>query len=449
MLERLEFKHFGPSEELSLGFGDRLNLLTGDNGLGKTFVLDAAWWALTRTWPEDRQLRPDPNIPEKPEIGYQVHGVTGPMPYFTSEYDYAAEPPDWNLPIGRPPITGLIVYARVDGSFSIWDPARNYWRTENDAHQFTSQRPAAYHFNRDQIWKGLWRTPKDEYEKNRDALVCRGLVEDLVSWKLDDSETEAYKAFQAVLATMSPHAEAPYQLGPLGELLGWPGKLPTLVTPESPRPILLEFVSAGVRRMLALVYALVWAWVEHRRALRLTRNTATEAHRIVLMIDEIETHLHPQWQRRILPSILEAVKMLFGQEVPVQLILTTHSPLVLASVETRFDPHQDRLFNFEFKGPGKIEVEEIPWAKFGDASGWLTSPAFDMDSGYSNEAETAMKAADDMMAGYVDRLPEQLKTAGQIHSELRRTLDGADPFWPLWIPYYRQHCARDTEKPAL
>src|SRR5262245_36777945 len=58
MLERLEFRHLGPSPALQLRLGERLNLLTGDNGLGKTFVLDAAWWALTRTWPEGRALQP-------------------------------------------------------------------------------------------------------------------------------------------------------------------------------------------------------------------------------------------------------------------------------------------------------------------------------------------------------------------------------------------------------
>ena len=27
-----------------------MNFLTGDNGLGKTFLLDIAWWVLTQTW---------------------------------------------------------------------------------------------------------------------------------------------------------------------------------------------------------------------------------------------------------------------------------------------------------------------------------------------------------------------------------------------------------------
>ena len=58
MLERLAFENIGPSSSLSLEFAPRLYLLTGDNGLGKTFVLDAAWWALTRTWPDGRGLIP-------------------------------------------------------------------------------------------------------------------------------------------------------------------------------------------------------------------------------------------------------------------------------------------------------------------------------------------------------------------------------------------------------
>ena len=31
----------------------RLNLITGDNGLGKSFLLDVAWYCLTRRWPQE------------------------------------------------------------------------------------------------------------------------------------------------------------------------------------------------------------------------------------------------------------------------------------------------------------------------------------------------------------------------------------------------------------
>ena len=70
MLERLEFKHIGPSPAFGFRFGTRLNVLTGDNGLGKTFVLDAAWWALTRTWADEHGLTPDVDSEVEPTISY-------------------------------------------------------------------------------------------------------------------------------------------------------------------------------------------------------------------------------------------------------------------------------------------------------------------------------------------------------------------------------------------
>ena len=50
MLNQLKLHYVGPSEDLEAEFGSRLNVLLGDNSLGKTFLLDVAWWALTRTW---------------------------------------------------------------------------------------------------------------------------------------------------------------------------------------------------------------------------------------------------------------------------------------------------------------------------------------------------------------------------------------------------------------
>lgn len=50
MLESLHLHDVGPSSDLRIDFARRMNFLTGDNGLGKSFLLDIAWWALTRTW---------------------------------------------------------------------------------------------------------------------------------------------------------------------------------------------------------------------------------------------------------------------------------------------------------------------------------------------------------------------------------------------------------------
>ena len=53
MLEYLHLKNVGPARELTMDLAPRLNVITGDNGLGKSFLLDIAWWALTRRWPSE------------------------------------------------------------------------------------------------------------------------------------------------------------------------------------------------------------------------------------------------------------------------------------------------------------------------------------------------------------------------------------------------------------
>jgi predicted ATPase len=74
MLERLHLKNVGPAPDLRFEPAKRLNLITGDNGLGKSFLLDVAWWALTRTWAGTIAL---PSTPKGGTIEYVVHGKDG------------------------------------------------------------------------------------------------------------------------------------------------------------------------------------------------------------------------------------------------------------------------------------------------------------------------------------------------------------------------------------
>lgn len=62
--KKLQLSNVGPAPEMALEFGDRLNLITGDNGLGKSFLLDIAWWSLTRRWPSE--INPAMNTGKNP-----------------------------------------------------------------------------------------------------------------------------------------------------------------------------------------------------------------------------------------------------------------------------------------------------------------------------------------------------------------------------------------------
>lgn len=427
MLEKLIIQNLGPSPAMGLDLASRLNLITGDNGLGKTFLLDLAWWALTRTWADDKVIHPGFGIQDS-SIQYSVRGKTGQVQ--ESKFTYERENENWSAPSqGRPPITGLVIYARLDGGFSVKDPERNYWRDRDEATKKALPRPESFQFTKKQVWEGLEGPPG--------RLLCRGLVDDWETWRLKGNG--AFAMLTEVLLRLSPGgSEHPLKPGTSTRVPGFPAQdIPTLLMPYGEVPI--HQASAGVRRIISLAYLIVWAWTEHKIEAQNRGNEASK--KIVLLWDEIEAHLHPQWQRTILPAVIEVLQRLLREAdgTDLQLIATTHAPLVLASMEPHWEDDTDRLFNLELSADGKrVEVEKVPWAKFGDASGWLTSPAFDMESGYSREAEDAMKAADDLMAGITDNLPEGMKDVASIHAALQRTLDGGDPYWPMWLPFYRQ-----------
>ncbi len=68
----------------------------------------------------------------------------------------------------------------------------------------------------------------------------------------------------------------------------------------------------------------------------------------ILLLDEIEIHLHPSWQRRILP----VVQRLFPN---AQIFIATHSPFVVASVEGAW-VHK---LGFDENGNAKL-IETVP-----------------------------------------------------------------------------------------
>ena len=42
---------------------------------------------------------------------------------------------------------GIVLYARIDGGFSLWDPARNYWGDGNEERE----KMAPYQFNKEEV----------------------------------------------------------------------------------------------------------------------------------------------------------------------------------------------------------------------------------------------------------------------------------------------------------
>ncbi|MCI5147802.1 MAG: ATP-binding protein [Candidatus Electrothrix sp. MAN1_4] len=423
MIKQLKMNNVGPAPALQLEFGDRLNVLTGDNGLGKSFLLDIIWWSLTRKWPAEVNprlpagLMATPHKTGKASIEFTFTAKSKPVSYI-SRFDRKVQA--WTGKAGRPSNPGLILYAQVDGSFAVWDPARNYWRRKRNSD--VQDRPPAYVFNAREVWDGL----RDEQR----GLLCNGLIADWSGWQKENGT--AFKHLSAVLEKLSPSVGEKIIPGELVRInLDDPRDIPTLKMPYGQSVPVLH-ASAGMRRILALAYLFVWTWEEHVKASSLIGEEITS--QAVFLIDEIEAHLHPKWQRQIVRPLLDIVHSL-TEHAEVQLVASTHSPLVMASVEPIFDHNKDAWFDLDLDLVGKdnrqipgVTVSRRPLIRRGDASNWLTSDAFDLSSARSMEAEQVLERA----AIALSEPSFDAFQAKQLNLELKKVLGDTDPFWMRW-----------------
>ncbi len=373
MLSRLTLSNTGPAPAMELNLGSRLNVLTGATGLGKTFVLDCIWWALTHTWPA--QVNPQlaagrmalPADRKKPatisavfSAAPDTSGVSassGALGTVTWKSTFNARAQSWTSRQGKPvspanpaspPNLGLVFSVMADGCFAVWDPVRTM-RTlrggEGDA------RPAAYVFSPAQVWNGL-----------RDAQgvwLSNGLIWDWANWQKEDGQ--AFARLKAVLAALSPSAEEKLVPGRLVRIsLKDARDIPTVRMPYG-QDVPVLHAASGMRRLAALAWLLVWCLEEHGRAAELLGEEP--AKRAVLCVDDVEAHLHPGWQRTIVPALMKAMDAVGmgedGMGKATQLVVTTHSPLIMASVETLFDSTKDAWFDLKLTD-GRVALTKQP-----------------------------------------------------------------------------------------
>ena len=116
-------------------------------------------------------------------------------------------------------------------------------------------------------------------------------------------------------------------------------------------------LSDGIRNMLALVGDIAY------RCYKLNAHHGDQAALLthgIVMIDEIDMHLHPAWQQTVLPDLQRAFPN-------IQFIVTTHSPQVLSSIDAscirRLDWESD-----EDSGRKRMVVNSVDQQTMGVAS---------------------------------------------------------------------------------
>lgn len=397
-LAAIEMSMVGPADSLKLDLGNRLTVIAGDNGLGKSFLLDVAWWAATRRWAGRPAMPFGAQAANTARLSYELITDSGIRACY-SRFEPRLQ--TWVHQREYPQVPALYVYARVDGAFSIEDDHRD--DTDEASLNFTAR----------EIWDG---------KPGR----MEGLVRDWVNWQL--SGKQWFSVFERVLSHLSPSDLGTLRPAHPTRMPGDPRMIPVIRHPYGETPVL--YASAGVRRIMALTYVVVWAWQEH--LLGSEHRGTKPARRLVLLVDELDSHLHPFWQRTILPAILDIGELLSDQ-LQMQAVVSTHSPFVLASLETRFDPETDALYHLHLEGT-EVRLKREEFFKHGDVSSWLTAPVFGLRYARSKDAERVLEQATQLqIARSTDRIEIQ-----RVSDRLKDVLPADDSFWRRWTYFAEQ-----------
>ena len=311
----LKLRNFKGVAELDLALDESLTLLAGVNGVGKTSVIQALVAALTHTWwlksPRDY---PRFELPESvvrtgasgTEIvleltwasrlplpaGYSLQG--GLLDLDESHFPRLQKSLD-HLPAPLP----LIVYYEQNRVASSNSSGRNVsvssktnWQSSLHTTVSSPSEFKAWFFEKEADEGRETRERKDLEHEDLELKTIRGLLS-----RLD--------GFTAIRSRKPPGS---------GERVLFLEKEGTEVPFDS--------LSGGEQASFLLGADLA------RRLMIECPNTPLAKAPGIVCIDEIELHLHPAWQRRILRTLMETFPT-------CQFVVSTHSPQVIGGVEAR------------------------------------------------------------------------------------------------------------------
>ena len=342
-VETLSLTNVGPFDQFQLTFQKcppgkaEIHLLVGENGSGKSSVL----YALANLFrnfdsgPQPHDISPRVRLEETPALSAVIDGET----YF-----------ERTKKISR-------------GNYT------------NDAHYpqprfFKGKRTfAAFAYSGARSFAALPQPNAEpaEFEPLRGALSFTKPLQGLAreQWKRDARWTaQGHKRIEQALSTL---IDLPVRIHCRRDS-------PNMFLKVHGQRLLLDALPGGMSSIISWVTDLL---------MRLERmewhdRTPIFQRRFLLLLDEIDIHLHPRWQRRILP----ALQTLFPN---AQIIASTHSPFVAASISDAW------VHLFTAKNGKALLKESVP-AKAGYSNGYVLENLFGIESDFDVQTEREVAA---------------------------------------------------------
>ena len=314
-ISTLHFTGIGPFDEVDFEFDPHINLFVGPNNSGKSTVLFAL---------ADLSVTPF-SVPQK-----LLHEPTAA---FVARFSHKGRRKvlEGTFPI----VSGREAIAWSEEKFKTFE-------LERKRLGYTIFVPAL-RWSTDYRSKGPISPRKDEQtprERMLEAIHFRQVHEaeseghELRSLLVSDEEIVQemieldYRAYRQnkpsmreilnTIAEMASEITEGFPLGFAGIAEDKRGLYPEFATPDGRMP--LDVLSQGTQSLIQWLARLLIGYAKHYEFPAKLRDKPG-----ILILDEIDAHLHPSWQRRILPVVTQHFPSL-------QVFCSTHSPLMLAGL---------------------------------------------------------------------------------------------------------------------
>ncbi len=325
----LYFTDVGPFEEIEFEFNDRVNVFTGPNNSGKSTVLWVMGELLVYPFTLPLKMLRSDNAKWKFDFGSasDFRDIEGHFPSDASHLRSAYEV------IGY---TCFIPAQRQGTSFRPTGPTVGEdieSRLDEELEMLVRERPRTLtDFGTEAVRRRMRDSQalEDSVLAKRRKLMPAGtsLVTDkAVIQKIVDLDYAAYRKGEPrfkniVNKIFSIAAEItegfPIEFKGIGEVHDEAGLFLELDTPGGRLPF--DVLSQGTQ---SIVHCLARFLLGYAEFYEFPENLEDKPG--ILIIDEIDAHLHPSWQRRILPTLTKHFPNL-------QIFCSTHSPLMLAGL---------------------------------------------------------------------------------------------------------------------
>ncbi|QFT53085.1 AAA family ATPase [Microbulbifer sp. THAF38] len=328
-IDSLTIQNFKCFEHLELNFDSNFNILIGDNASGKTSILDAASFVVGTYFIGARKATNDSKIELRPLKSSEKRRVLSPTEInyklpFNIQTSITLNNKDFFWSRGTDKVSGGSTTYKEAASFI--NEAKSLCSNMFNEYDETNLPLIAYYgterlFN-ERSQRSIEKKVTAKTDGYDSALDPRALEERFISWFANE-EDEVLK-FNKDKGLYNAFVEAISIMVPAWQKIRFSWAHDTVLgLMDDGNWTSFDMLSSGYKSIVRLAGDIAY------RAIKLNPHLAIRAVKDtkgVVLIDEIDMHLHPSWQKQV----VSLLKQTFPK---IQFIVTSHSPFIIQSAK--------------------------------------------------------------------------------------------------------------------